>query len=441
VCAELDERSPGYLERQGLRVFAHPDGAVGVLPIERLTTSLLARSGADQSPVRITARHEIPVGQLARMIGMAHGVEVTPVADRRLLNPVDRMLADRVGASADVLTRPARLATARGHFADPGLDEPAVRELVRAQHERWSAGARLAEAQAEELARHPETVITAADGARLPYTALGSVGPPLLVVNALGQGAAFWHRLVSRLMPRRVLIWEPRGVYEDGGRPLTLEDHVGDAQAILDHAGAASCHVLAWCTGPRVAVELHRRRPGTVRSMVFLNGSFKQLGHGEELDTPYERNLEFLCRTLEQDPRLAGRLLGIFNADQPADSPEDADPETIGTEALRRVSTLLRTEVRRPFTDPATLARYAAQLLDMWSRDPLTDAAQVRIPVLLVGAEYDEIVSPERIAAAAKTFPNACFATISGATHYALHDRAEEIGAMINDFFHDAGCG
>jgi pimeloyl-ACP methyl ester carboxylesterase len=370
------------------------------------------------------------------LIGDALGVDVVAVSDRTLLDPVDRMLADRIGASGRVLTcfpRPGRRPGL--HSADPGLAEDALADHIREGHERWLATAQAAEKQVRDLAAQPAVTIAGADGRPLAYTAFGSVGPPLVVINALGQNTAFWHRLISCLVPRRVLVWPARGVYsgDDGGH-TTLEDHVTDAEAVLDHEGVASCHVLAWCTGPRIAVELCRRRPATVRSLVFLNGSFKQLGRDKERDTAYERNLEFLCRTLNRDPRLAGRLLGIFDAEPEHDAAAETDLRTMGVRTLRQVSTLLREEVRRPFTDASTLVRYAEQLLDVWSRDPLAHATEIRVPVLFVGAEYDEVVSQERLAAAAAVFPTARHTTIRGGTHYALHDRAEEVSVLINDF-------
>src|SRR5439155_8305465 len=102
-------------------------------------------------------------------------------------------------------------------------------------------------------------------GVRLGYAAAGSGSPPLVVLNALGQGLGYWYPLMDRLVrPHRILIWETRADTATGTF-CTLADHVEDVAAVLRQEDVAECHLLGWCTGAKVAIEFYRRFPAAVR--------------------------------------------------------------------------------------------------------------------------------------------------------------------------------
>lgn len=444
VRAELTERAPGYLRDQPLRLCAHPDAALSALSVEQAASSLMAvadRQGPILAYVNLVAAEPIALPELCRRLSDGFGITVTAVSDPGLMNAVDQQLATRLGGTLDQFSAPTvswRRENAISAGADKApLDGAALSRLIGSVRAGQQLRRHTSTLRTRELLSRTPSVATAADGAPLRYLTAGTVGPPLLLINALGYRTRWWHRLISHLAPRRVIAWDPRGVYGEGPMPSAVSGQADDAEAILAHEGVESFCIAAWCTGPRVALELNRRRPGAIGSMVFLNGSFKHLGHGDGLDTPYERDLEFLSTTLDKQPHLAGRLMGLFGA-KPGPDEEGGAGVTDPATALRQVAPALRDEVRRPFTSEATLVRYAAQLRDLWSHDPLAGAAELRVPVLCLGSEYDDIASPERLRAAVRAFPDARHLLLPGATHYLLHDRAQEVSELISEFLADA---
>lgn len=261
-----------------------------------------------------------------------------------------------------------------------------------------------------------ETAIEVGSSA-LTYYRGGSHGAPLVLLNALGQALEPWFRLIDRLLPRRVVISELRPT-DAPQRPLTLDDQVDHLEAVLDHAKIRACHLVGWCTGPKVALACYLRRPGSVLSMVFLNAAFKHATRPPELDTPYERNLELVCRAVDQRPETAARLTKIF------------EPGVFGGSR----SGGLEDAVRKRFVTDAALVTYAREHLDFWARDATADAANVRIPMLFVSAEHDEIVSPASVRVAAERFPTARYTEVAGGTHYALYEDADRVARLIEDF-------
>jgi pimeloyl-ACP methyl ester carboxylesterase len=247
----------------------------------------------------------------------------------------------------------------------------------------------------------------------LAYHRAGFQGPPLVLINALGQGLAPWAPLIARLLPRRVLVCETRGTAEPY-EELSVTQHADDLAAILAHERPGVYDLVAWCTGPKVALAHHRRDPGSARMMVFLNGAFKHPARDVSIDTQYERDLEALCRAVDRRPGNASRLLPMLASGSGTGAPGD-----------------LAAAVARPFRTEGSLIAYARQHLRFWEYDPLPHAAHVRVPILFVTAEHDVIVSPQGVRDAARHFPTARVVEVPAATHYALYESADAVAGLI----------
>lgn len=392
---EVRARFPDYFRHQPLRVHAET----------------LRRHGAGPSPVR-------------GLVGDTYTLDLVP-ADTAGLTAVDRLVERRALV-------PARRPPAGG---GDGQDLAGWLAVV---HRRQDEDNRRAEEDARRWATSSWRRVAVQDG-DLDYLAAGTREPgrvPVVLLNALGMGLGPWYPLVAELARRhRVLAWEPRRTTPQGRYPL-LTDQVKDLLAILRDEGAASCHLVAWCTGPKVAMEFHRRNPDAVRSLVLLNGSFRALGRRDEPDTAYERHLEALCRVLADRPSSAPAVMSMLTgpAVTGTDPAADLDPHRFAEHVLSLPARELAHEIRRPFASEPDLISYAHQLLDFWSTDVLGHAPAVRAPVLCLTSEFDHIASPERMASAVARFPDARLVRIPGATHYAMYDRPVEVSGMLEEF-------
>jgi pimeloyl-ACP methyl ester carboxylesterase len=386
LAAELEERLPGYLRRQPLRFWAGD-----------------ARAG---ECARVACAWELPFSR---------------VTDEQALTAVDRHLRRRLAA------------------VDPQAQLPAEPALL-AFRQRRAAERAAARARVAALAR-------ALDGCaatpRLRYTGAGAAAlqgePPLVLVNALGQPQAAWLPLVERLARRhRVVVWEMRAEAGDG-LPVTFAEHAEDLRAILDAERAATCHLVGWCTGARLAVRFARAHPGRVRTLAMLGGSFKHPGRARALDTRYEQHLEAMLRAIADQPALAERLRGVLAAS--AAGPVDLDrldAAALAERALTSTPAALEGAARHPFRDAAALVTYARQHLELWSYDELSTAGALAVPVLGLSGEHDQIVAPAALRAALAHFASAHFELIEGATHYALHERAGWLAERLENWIGNA---
>jgi len=438
VQSEMEERLPDYFDYRALRCLAPVGAQVGVLRVEQ-AAELIARiaAGSAAGDFQIAAPRGEDLELLFERVGAVYGISLLAEPDEEQLNAVDAAFTRRLGAldgrlgAADPEAVEASCRAAETSSADLVLSEDELEELLdgvrAAQRLRRSALRRAADGieatlEREELERggHP-----------LTYLSTSSGEPAVVLVNALGQGLGYWSRLIEALRARRrVLIWNLRGILSPPAA-CRIPDHVDDLEAILDHAGVNQAHLVAWCTGPRIAVELYNRRPRTVSSMVFLNTTLKCTDGPAHLDTDYERNFEPLCRVLDGRPAMAESITSSLLANA-AGGDLDADR---GLELLESVPAALRTEVRRPFQDAGSVLSYTRQLRDFWQHDLRTIVGEVAAPVLCIAAEHDRIAEPEASRTLASLLPRGRWLAAAGASHYLLHDRAESLADLLESFF------
>ena len=272
----------------------------------------------------------MPLSTLCDQISMHYGLGLLAVNDAGEMNAVDRAFCERTRGFWDRLASPTHMpdtdaCTAVGSSTYTAvLDENELSGLLEAvlQHQEQLKAAR--EQRIANLSTTLARRRITADDSDLTYYAGGVNGPVVVLLNALGQGLQFWHRLIDELMEtHRVIIWEPRGTVAPGPT-VGLAGQVDDLDAVLRNESIQSCHLVGWCTGPKVAIDFYLRRPEVVRSLAFLNGAFKCDGGPEEFNSPYLQNLEFLLRGAVRKPAMAATIMKTFQA-----SPEESETDAL----------------------------------------------------------------------------------------------------------------
>ena len=449
--SEIEERSPQYFDFRTLRFYAPANAAVNLVPAARVADLLLSISGketAREASFSITSDDNIALSDLCERLGVAYGLGLLSVDDFASLNAIDRAFHERLAGLTECFAREdVKLPNTQVSVDDSSLEDTAFDEdkqielftLLRHDQHEFLAARR---AQAAELLSRLSRKTVIVNGSDLNYYVGGSRGDAVVILNALGQGLEYWYRLLDNLIEsHRVIIWEPRGTTAPPP-PFGLAEQVDDLDAVLQQEGIENAHLIGWCTGPKVAIDFYLRRPTAVRSMVFLNGTFKCDGSPEELNSPYEQNVESLLRMLVKKPAMATTVKKTFQA--PAETNEiellqGVDGEEASVSVLSLMNTHLKANVLAPFKTEQTTLNYAHQLIDFWSRDVRPRVSEVTVPVLVIAAEYDQVATPAGSQAACDLFPNASYLYVRGATHYCLYDRPEFLAGVLKGFFADPG--
>jgi pimeloyl-ACP methyl ester carboxylesterase len=444
---EIDERVDDFFEYRALRCPVDPDASVNILPVERAAAMIeVIAESAQDGDFLIAASSDMTGEEFLSVVSDAYAVSLLGIGaapqdtaetsldglfDRRLMNFARHLVqpphtaAKRTWALAGIAPDESR------------LDRVTFERLVREARRRQENAHRTLAARAIAAGASGSVRRVRRDGQELIYSRLGNEGPTVTLINAIGQGPQAWTRLSHLLSSRfRVLSWELRGL--DCEHPtMSVVDHVADLSAILDEEGVDVAHLVAWCTGPKIAVEFARCFPARVGSLMLLNTTMKCAATPSTLDTLSERNFESLCRMLVQQPAMAASVMSSLIASAQVTEGNLPDPE--GTGVLAIMNRYLRQPVLRPFRDPLSLVRYAGQLTDFWTVDVSTAASEVRVPVLLLASEFDRVAAPESSEWVSRLFPNVRFLRVPGATHYFLYDRADVIARTIEWFISATG--
>ena len=444
--AEIEERSPKYFDFQSLRCLVPDTAGVNLMPVTAAVDSLLRIAGTDvtrNNAFEIFSPQNTPVSMLCESIGIAYSLSLLPVKDRNELNAIDRVFHERAGGLegtlvSGMLERPAEFASTKFLPEDVPLNEEAQIALFESIRRTQDEALAMRNRRARELPGRLQRKTIERNGLEFNYYAGGTKGTPVIVLNALGQGLEYWHRLLDHLIEsHRVIIWEARGRVAPPP-PFGFTEQVDDLTAVVEHERIDSCHLIGWCTGPKIAIEFAVRRPSVVRSMGFLNTSLKCDQGPRDLDSAYEHNMDSLCRMLVRKPTMAASVMNTLRSqaeDNETEMLEGNDTEQISVSVLSLKNINLKCHVLAPFTTEVTTANYAHQLVDFWKYDVRAKATEIEVPVLLISAEYDEVATPEASIEAAKLFANARHVHVKGETHYCLYDRPELIADLLKTFF------
>ena len=447
--AEIEERSPQYFDFRTLRFHVPANAIVNLVPATRVADLLLDISGKEMTAnanFSIVSPGNTDLSDLCERLGVAYGLGLLVVEDFTSLNAIDRAFHERLDGLEECfvgevvqLPHAETFGTSDVVLKGAAFDEDDQIELFTLLRRDQNEALASRRARAAELPSRLRRKTVTANGSELDYyVGGGSKDDAVVVLNALGQGLEYWHRLLDNLIENhRVIVWEPRGTTAPPP-PFGLAEQVNDLDAVLQSEGIEGAHLIGWCTGPKVAIDFYLRRPAAVRSMVFLNGTFKCDGSPEELNSPYEQNVESLLRMLVKKPAMATTVKKTFQAPAETDEIEflqGVDGDEASVSVLSLMNTHLRTSVLAPFKTEQTTLNYAHQLIDFWSRDVRPRASEVKVPVLLVAAEYDQVATPAGSSVACDLFPNARYLYVRGATHYCLYDRPEFLGGVLKDFF------
>ena len=255
------------------------------------------------------------------------------------------------------------------------------------------------------------------------FTILGS-GPTVLMLHGIGGGHLAFSPQVEALANAgfRGVAWDMPGY----GRSAPIEPYTfkGLAQSCVDLIDALQCeHVtlLGHSMGGMVAQEVVARRPDRVNRLVLCGTSaaFGKRTDGRSADA-WAR--EFVAqRTAPLD---AGKTM--------ADVAQKLVPQMVGPGALPEG---LRLAEHCMSHVPSATYRRALDCLVTFDRQQ--SLADIHVPTLLVGGEFDRVASPAVMKQMAQAIPRSRYAEIAGIGHLMNLEAPDEFDALLIDFLRE----
>ena len=250
-------------------------------------------------------------------------------------------------------------------------------------------------------------------GVEVAYDRAGS-GPPLVLVHGAAGDAREWRAQMAGLSEDfTVIAWDEPGAGRSSDVPADfgLTGYATALAALVETLGAPA-HVCGLSWGGTVALELYRRWPQAVATLVLADTYAGWKG-----SLPED---EVRARVAGAERMLAGpaetfhpTFAGLFAGEPPADVIELLDA--------------VAADVRRESLRAALAAMAEADLRDV--------LPSIAVPTLLLWGELD-VRSPLRVAREfARAIPQAKLVVIPGAGHMSNLERPEEFNAAIRAFY------
>ncbi|KFC70876.1 3-oxoadipate enol-lactonase [Bosea sp. LC85] len=260
--------------------------------------------------------------------------------------------------------------------------------------------------------QHGATSLTIGD-VTLNYRLQGS-GTPLVCIHGVGSYLEAWEGVAERLADQfRILTFDLRGHGRSTkvqGR-YEIDDFVGDALALADHAGFETFHLAGFSLGGLIAQRLALTHQERIRRLVLL--------------------ATVAGRTEDERARVAARLAALQAGDR--GSHYDASLSRWLTEDFQARNPELIAMLRRrnAENDPECYAA-AYRVLAQTDFGGLLD--QIRVPVLVATGEEDAASNPRMARYMHERIGGSELHILPGMRHSILTEAPEQVAALMRGF-------
>ncbi|MFE4588803.1 alpha/beta fold hydrolase [Streptomyces laurentii] len=277
--------------------------------------------------------------------------------------------------------------------------------------------------------------VTASDGTRLAFRALGS-GAPLLCVPGGPTDCGYLGDLGGLADHRTLLLPDPRGT----GRSAVLADPASyrcdrladDIETLRAHLGVERIDLLGHSAGANVAVQYAARHPHHVGRLLLVTPGTRAVG----IDITAAERLA-LARRRAHEPWFPAAYAALEAVN--AGTGTDADWEAVAPFRYGRWDAAARRH--HAAARPANLEAVARFGVEGAFTPDATRAALAGLtaPVLVLAGEYDLNSPPSAVASLAALFtgtgtPHLAHTVQSGAGHYPWLDDPARFTANLTDF-------
>ncbi len=252
-----------------------------------------------------------------------------------------------------------------------------------------------------------------AKGLKVAYERVGE-GPPLVFVHGAAEDGRVWQPQVGALADEfTVVAWDEPGAGGSSDVPagFGLADYADCLAAVVEALALGPAHVAGLSWGGTVVLELYRRHPGLVGSLILVDtyAGWKGSLPEEEVRARVEH-----ARRMLQAPAEAfdSTLPGLFAGDPPAEF----------VALLEQIAAAVRPESLR------------TQLFVMAEADQRDLLPRIAVPTLLIWGELDAR-SPLSVARQfEQAIPDTKLVVIPGCGHVSNLEQPEQFNEAVREF-------
>lgn len=255
--------------------------------------------------------------------------------------------------------------------------------------------------------------VVEAHGLNIAYERVGQ-GPPLIFLHGAAEDSRIWRPQLEGLADEfTVVAWDEPGAGRSSDLPegFELADFAHCLAALIEALELGPAHVAGLSWGGTVVLELYRRHPELVATLIMIDSyaGWKGSLPAEEVRARVVGARQMLAAPPEKfDPSLPG----LFASDPPAQF----------VPLLSAISADVR---------PATLGRQLTLMAEADQRDLLP---RITVPTLLIWGELDAR-SPLSVARQFdEAIPDTELVVIEGAGHISNLEQPERVNQAVRQF-------
>jgi 3-oxoadipate enol-lactonase len=236
--------------------------------------------------------------------------------------------------------------------------------------------------------------------------------PMIVFANSLGTDYRIWRDVIVRMVGDfGILMYDKRGhgLSETGGAPITMDHHIDDLAALLDHFNARNVIVCGLSVGGMIAQGLAAKRPDLVRALILCDTGHK-IGTADMWDA---------------------RISAI--TEQGIASISDAILERWFTKEYRRADNADFIGYRL-MLERTPVAGYAGTCAAIRDSDFTDSSAALDVPTICVVGTEDGSTSPSLVGELARLIPGAMYQEIPGAAHLPCIEAPVVLADVIKAF-------
>lgn len=257
------------------------------------------------------------------------------------------------------------------------------------------------------------------NGVTLHYQVIGAgEGAPLLVFsNSLGTDFRIWRDVIVRFVGQcAILTYDKRGhgLSDVGKAPYSIDDHVKDLAALLDHLDQKDAIICGLSVGGQIAQGLAANRPDLVKALVLCDTAHKigtEKSWNQRIAKVEDKGIE---------PIADGVLKGWFTA---------GFRKSADFHGYRNMLT------RQPVDG------YTGTCAAVRDADFTESSAKLDLPTICVVGNEDGSTTPDMVLETARLIPNARYEVIDGAGHIVCVEQPDKLVAIIKAFMQEFDLG
>jgi 3-oxoadipate enol-lactonase len=251
--------------------------------------------------------------------------------------------------------------------------------------------------------------------ARIHWSEVGK-GPPLLLVMGLGCSSAMWFRLAPMLARDfRVILMDNRGMGQSTVPHAVVHrvpDMASDIAAVMDAAGAQTCHLAGLSMGGMIAQEFAVSYPERLRSLTLMAtncGSTHAVLPKREV-----WQMLFNKSRVSVEEALALMRPHTYAAGTSADLIDEDHLVRIANHPGKR--------------------DYEAQLYGLIGWTSFRRLSRIQCPTLVMHGQEDELIPPQNGQILAEHIPDAQLVELKNASHWLHSDQPKRCALEIRKF-------